>query len=149
MHFLQRPGRVILLVLAGYGVASIGFGLSNNLLLSLACLCCTGACNTISVVVRKTLQQVITPNRLRGRVSAISSLFSGLADELGAFESGGTAALFGPVASVVAGGIGTLVVAGLVALACPALARIGPLHTLRPTEPDLEPPLAIVPRTTT
>jgi MFS family permease len=138
----QRPGRVILLIVVSYGVASIGFGLSRDLLLSLACLCVTGACNTISVVVRKTLQQVITPNRLRGRVSAIGSLFSGLADELGAFESGAVAALFGPVVSVVSGGIGTIVVAGLVALVCPALARIGPLHTLRPPEPDPEPPLA-------
>jgi MFS family permease len=144
----QRPGRVMLLIVITYGIASIGFGLSRDLLLSLACLAITGACNTISVVVRKTLQQVITPNRLRGRVSAIGSLFSGLADELGAFESGATAAIFGPVISVVGGGIGTIVVAGLVALVCPALARIGPLHTLRPTEPDPEPPLASTSRST-
>ncbi len=144
----ERPGRLILLTVVSYGIASIGFGLSHNLLLSLVCLAATGACNTISVVVRKTLQQVITPNRLRGRVSAISSLFSGLADELGAFESGATAALLGPVISVVAGGVGTIVVAGLVALACPALARIGPLQTLHPVEADPEPHLASTSRST-
>ena len=134
----ERPGRVLLLAVAGFGIAAVGFGLSRNLALSLACLCMTGACNTISVVVRKTLQQVITPDRLRGRVSAISQLFTGLSDELGSFESGAVAALFGPVVSVVSGGIGTLVVVCLVALRWPALARIGPLHTLRPIEVEPE-----------
>jgi hypothetical protein len=97
----------------------------------------TGAFNTISVVIRRTLQQVITPDRLQGRIAAISSLFTGLSNELGAFKSGATAALFGPVISVVGGGLGTIVGVALVALAWPALARVGPLHTLKPSEADI------------
>jgi MFS family permease len=132
----QHPGRVMLIAVAGFGLATIGFGLSESFLLSLACLFLTGVCDSISVVVRVTLEQVITPDHLRGRVSAINYVFIGFSNEFGMFESGATAALFGPVASVVGGGIGTLlVVAGVVAI-WPQLARIGPLHTLRPLEPD-------------
>ena len=130
----HRPGQIMLGAVALYGLANVGFGLSRDMILSLACLFVAGGCNTLSVVVRKTLQQIITPNRLRGRVSAISQLFTGLSDELGAFESGATAALFGPVLSVAGGGIGAVVVVASIALACPALVRIGPLHTLRPIE---------------
>ena len=136
----ERPGRVLLLMVTGFGIATIGFGLSRDLVLSLACLFFIGAFDSISMVIRQTLQQVITPDRLRGRVAAVHSLFTGLSNELGAFESGLTAALFGPIISVVGGGIGTLVVVTVVALSYPALARIGPLHTLRPTEAEAEPP---------
>jgi hypothetical protein len=130
----QRPGLTLLLTVVGFGIATVGFGLSRDLGLSLVCLFLTGAFNTISVVIRRTLQQVITPDRLQGRIAAISSLFTGLSNELGAFESGAVAALFGPVISVVGGGLGTIVAVPLVALAWPALARIGPLHTLKPSE---------------
>jgi MFS family permease len=134
-----RPGRVLLLAVAGFGLATIGFGLSRDLALSLACLVLAGACNTISAVIRKTLQQVITPNRLLGRANAIIFLFTDLSNELGAFESGAVAAIFGPVISVVGGGLGTVTTVALVALAWPALARIGPLHTLHPVdEPNAE-----------
>ena len=135
----QRPGRVLLLTVAGFGVATIGFGLSRDLTLSLACLFLSGAFDAISVVIRGTLEQVVTPDRLRGRVAAIDSLFVGLSNELGAFESGATAALFGPVVSVVGGGIGTLVVVALVALGFPTLARVGPIHTLHPAESPAAP----------
>lgn len=135
----ERPGRVLLLMVAGFGVATIGFGLSRDLVLSMVCLAFIGATDSVSMVIRQTLQQVITPDRLRGRVAAVSSLFVGMSNELGAFESGATAALFGAVVSVVGGGVGTLVVVALVALAWPALARIGPLHTLRPLESEAEP----------
>ena len=84
----------------------------------------------------------MTPDHLRGRVSAVEKVFVGFSNELGAFESGGVAALFGPIASVVSGGIGTLVVVGAVAVVWPALARIGPLHTLRPPESAILPPRA-------
>jgi MFS family permease len=131
----ERPGRVLLLVVAGFGLATIGFGLSRNLALSLVCLFLTGAFDSISMVIRDTLQQMMTPDHLRGRVAAVEHLFVGFSNELGAFESGATAALFGPIASVVGGGIGTLAVVLVVALAWPALARIGPLHALRPLEP--------------
>jgi MFS family permease len=137
----QRPGRVLLLVVGGFGLATVGFGLSRDLLLSLACLCVAGALDSVSAVIRATLQQMITPDRLRGRVAAVEQVFVGFSNELGAFESGATAALFGPVVSVVGGGIGTLLVVLIVALAWPALARIGPLHTLQPLDLDVERPL--------
>jgi len=128
----RRPGRVLLFVVAGYGLATIGLGLSQNFLLSLACLFVTGLCDSVSVVIRLTLEQVITPDALRGRVSAIKSVFVGFSNEFGAFESGATAALFGPVASVVGGGIGVLLVVAVIRRVWPDLWRIGPLHTLRP-----------------
>ena len=136
----ERPGRVLLLVVAGFGVATVGFGLSRNLVLSLACLFFVGAFDSISMVIRQTLQQVITPDRLRGRVASVSFLFIGMSNELGAFESGAVAALFGPIFAVVSGGVGTLVVVAAVAVAWPTLARLGPLHSLRPIEPEDERP---------
>lgn len=132
----RQPGRVLLLVVAGFGLATIGFGLSRNVYLSLVCLFCVGACDSISMVIRGTLEQALTPERLRGRVVAVYQLFTAMSNELGAFESGATAALFGPIMSVVGGGFGTLVVVAAVALAWPALARVGPLHTLRAVDPD-------------
>ena len=102
----QQPGRVLLTVVAGYGVATIGLGLSRDFFLSLACLFATGMFDSVSVVIRLTLEQLITPDELRGRVSAIKSVFVGFSNEFGAFESGATAALFGPIASVVGGGFG-------------------------------------------
>lgn len=129
----REPGRVLLAAVAGYGVATIGLGLSRDFFLSLACLFATGVFDSVSVVIRLTLEQVITPDALRGRVSAIKSVFVGFSNEFGAFESGATAALFGPVASVVGGGIGVLVVVVAIARVWPELWRIGPLHTLRPS----------------
>jgi MFS family permease len=132
----KRPGRALLFTVGGFGLATIGFGLSRHLWLSLSCLFLTGVFDEVSVVIRMTLEQVITPDRLRGRVSAVNYVFIGFSNELGSFESGSTAALFGPVVSVVGGGIGTLVVVAIVALAFPALRAIGPLHTLKPVEVD-------------
>jgi hypothetical protein len=128
----ERPGRALLIAVTGFGIATVGFGLSTSLLLSLACLFLTGLCDSVSNVLRATLEQMVTPDHLRGRVSAVEKVFVGFSNELGAFESGAVAAFFGPIVSVVSGGIGTLVVVGCVALIWPALARIGPLHTLRP-----------------
>jgi MFS family permease len=134
----QHPGRVLLLVVAGFGLATVGFGLSTNVYLSVACLFLTGAFDSVSMVIRETLQLMLTPDHLRGRVRAVEHMFIGFSNELGAFESGAVAALFGPIISVVSGGIGTVVVVAVVALAWPALARIGPLHTLKPLENPLE-----------
>ena len=128
----QRPGKVLLLVVAGFGVATIGFGLSRSFALSLACLFLTGVFDNVSVVIRLTLEQMITPDHLRGRVSAINYVFIGFSNEFGAFESGATAALFGPTLSVVGGGLATLLVVAIVRGAWPQLARIGPLHSLAP-----------------
>ncbi len=130
----QRPGRVLLVVVAGFGLATIGFGLSRSFALSMACLFLTGVFDNVSVVIRLTLEQTITPDHLRGRVSAINYVFVGFSNEFGAFESGATAALFGPTLSVVGGGFATLLVVAIVGSAFPQLARIGPLHTLAPRE---------------
>jgi predicted MFS family arabinose efflux permease len=128
----QRPGLVMIAAVVGFGVATIGFGLSETFWISMVCLILTGALDMLSVVIRVTMEQALTPDHLRGRVSSINFLFIGLSNELGAFESGATAALFGTVASVVGGGIGTLIVVAAVALTWPQLLRVGPLHTLRP-----------------
>jgi MFS family permease len=127
-----RPGRVLLAAVAGFGLTTIGFGLSRDVRLSLLCLYLTGVCDNLSVVIRLTLEQMITPDALRGRVSAVKHLFVSMSNEIGAFESGATAALFGPIVSVVGGGLATIGVVGVVLWAWPVLGRLGPLHTLRP-----------------
>src|SRR5687768_63240 len=127
-----RPGHVLLWSVAGFGVATIGFGLSRSFALSLGCLFLTGIFDNISVVIRLTLEQTITPDHLRGRVSAINYVFIGFSNEFGAFESGATAALFGPTLSVVGGGLATLLVVAIVATTWPQLVRLGPLHSLVP-----------------
>jgi len=126
----NHPGRVLLWAVAGFGVAMIGFGLSRSFALSLGCLFLTGVFDNISVVIRLTLEQMITPDHLRGRVSAINYVFIGFSNEFGAFESGATAALFGPTLSVVGGGFATLMVVLMVRSIWPQLTRIGALHTL-------------------
>lgn len=134
----ERPGRALLGAVAGYGLATVGFGVSQHLALSLACLFLVGVCDNVSVVIRLTLEQVITPDALRGRVSAVKHLFVSMSNEIGAFESGVTAALFGPVVSVVAGGLATFGVVGFVMWRWPVLAGLGPLHTLQPIADNLE-----------
>jgi MFS family permease len=124
---MRRAGRTLLLAVAGFGVAMIGFGLSRDPLLSFALLALTGALDNISIVVRGTLVQLLTPDAMRGRVSAVNSIFIVASNELGAFESGITAKWFGPVPSVVMGGIGTLIVVGAVAWRWPAVRRLGRL----------------------
>lgn len=129
-----KPGRALLVAVIGFGLATIGFGISTNFALSAFCLFLTGAFDSVSVVVRLTLEQSLTPDRLRGRVSAINYVFIGFSNEFGTFESGLTAGLFGTVPSVVAGGIGTIVVVLGVAAIWPQLLRLPPLHTLQPAE---------------
>lgn len=124
---IERAGRTLLAVVVGFGVATIVFGLSRSYALSLAMLFLTGAFDIVSVVIRHTLVQLLTPDQMRGRVSAVNSMFIGASNELGGFESGLVAAWFGPTFSVVSGGVGTLVVVALVALAWPQLARYGRL----------------------
>jgi hypothetical protein len=89
----------------------------------MAALAVSGAADMVSVVIRQTLVQLETPDAMRGRVSAVNSVFIGASNQLGEFESGATAALLGPVGSVVLGGLGTLVVAGLWLRLFPALAQ--------------------------
>jgi MFS family permease len=125
---LRHAGPVLLRAVALFGLATIVFGLSRSYWLSLLALAVAGAADSVSVVIRLTLSQLGTPDRLRGRVSAIHSLFIGTSNELGNFESGALAALAGPVVSVVAGGVGTLAAVGLVALKWPEIRRLGRLE---------------------
>jgi MFS family permease len=131
----KQPGRVLLVTVVGFGLSTIGFGLSRNLGLSLLMLLLTGVFDNVSVVIRATIEQSLTPDVMRGRVSAIHSVFIGLSNELGSFESGLTAALVGPVWSVVGGGLATLAVVLIVAWRFGELARLPPLHTLKPLPP--------------
>jgi len=94
-----------------FGLALMVFGLSDSFILSMVALAVSGAADNISVVTRLTLMQMETPDEMRGRVAAVNGVFIGASNELGEFESGLTAALWGPVASVVGGGLGTLAIA--------------------------------------
>ncbi len=107
----RRVGRTLLWSVAGFGLCMVVFGLSTSFWLSMLVLALSGALDTVSVVVRQTLVQLDTPDGMRGRVSAVNSVFIGASNQLGEFESGATAALLGPVGSVVVGGLGTLLVA--------------------------------------
>ena len=124
---LRHAGRDLLWAVIGFGLATIVFGLSQNFCLSLAMLFCTGAVDNISVIVRHTLVQMLTPDAMRGRVSAVNGMFIGASNELGGFESGMVAYYFSPQISVVSGGVGTLLVVGVVALCCTQLRRYGRL----------------------
>ena len=129
---LASPGRAMLWAVAGFGVAIIGFGLSQWYWLSFAALIVSGMCDNISVVVRSSLVQFLTPDALRGRVTGVNQMFIGSSNEVGALRAGLMGALVGPVAAVVIGGLGTLGVVAAVAWAVPALRRVPALHTLRP-----------------
>jgi MFS family permease len=122
---MQKAGRTLLFAVAGFGVATIIFGVSKSFWLSMGALLAVGACDNISVVVRHTLVQLLTPDAMRGRVSAVNNVFIGSSNELGAFESGMTAAFFGPVISVVGGGIGTILVVLLVLWIWPGVRKLG------------------------
>jgi hypothetical protein len=134
---LQKAGRAMLWAVAVFGLATVAFGLSTWFWFSLLMLLACGAADTVSIVVRHTLVQTLTPDDKRGRVSAVNNLFIGTSNELGGFESGTVAQIFGPtigqtlvagaVISVVSGGIGTIIVVGAVALIWPQIRRYGKL----------------------
>lgn len=119
----RKVGPWLMGSVAAFGLATVVFGLSEHFGLSLIALAITGAFDNISVVMRQTLVQLETPNEIRGRVSAVNSIFIGASNQLGEFESGATAALLGPVGSVVMGGVGTLFVALAWTRLFPGLAR--------------------------
>lgn len=125
-----RAGRTLLWSVAAFGGATIVFGLSQNYWLSLLMLFVIGASDNISVVIRQTLVQTLTPDSMRGRVSAVNQVFIGASNELGGLESGVTAKLFGPVASVVGGGLGTILVVLGVARKWPQISRLRSLKEL-------------------
>ena len=129
---IRRAGKTLLWCVTGFGIATILFGLSPVLWFSLLMLFALGAFDSVSVIIRGTIVQLVTPDEMRGRVSAVNNIFIGTSNEFGALESGITAALFGPVVSVVAGGIGTIVAVLGVAKLWPETRKIGALdRTLR------------------
>jgi MFS family permease len=117
----SRVGATMLWCVAGFGVFTIMFGLSHNMVVSLAALALVGATDMVSVVIRGTLVQLATPDEMRGRVNAIDMLFIGTSNEFGQFESGITAQWLGTVPAVVLGGVGTLVVIAIWAWRFPEL----------------------------
>ena len=127
---LQRAGPALMWSVAGFGLATIVFGLSKNAYLSFAMLFLTGAFDSISVVVRSTLVQMLTPDAMRGRVSAVNAIFIGSSNELGEFESGIAARFFGAVAAVVGGGVGAIVAVLVVSAVWPSLLKLGTMHDL-------------------
>jgi MFS family permease len=124
----RRAGLRLFVCVAIFGAATVIFGLSRNLWLSMAALAVLGAADMISVIIRGSLLQLATPPEMRGRVSAVNSLFIGASNELGEFESGLTAQWLGVVRATVAGGVGALVVAGAWAALFPALRRADGLN---------------------
>ncbi|MCC7305029.1 MAG: MFS transporter [Alphaproteobacteria bacterium] len=119
--FALRPMKTIsaqrlLLVVTGFGICMIGFGLSEYFWLSMLFLALSGAFDSVSMIIRGTMMQLLTPDRMRGRVAAVNSMFIISSNEIGAFESGVAAKLFGLVPSVVIGGVGTLIVVATAAL---------------------------------
>jgi len=119
----RRVGHLMFAAVAVFGLATLVFALSKLFIVSLVALAISGAADMVSVVIRQSLVQLETPNEMRGRVSAVNSVFIGASNQLGEFESGATAALLGPVGSVVLGGLGTLLVAALWMRLFPALAQ--------------------------
>ncbi len=148
---MKKAGRAMLIAVGMFGLATIGFGLSRNFLLSFLMVFLIGAFDNISVVVRHTLVQVLTPDSMRGRVSAVNNIFIGASNELGGLESGVTARLFGQMAlgagwassaaaakgwgataSVVFGGIGTIITVVAIAILFPGILRFGRLDQAKP-----------------
>jgi MFS family permease len=124
----RHAGRTLFLAVTGFGLATIVFGLSTTFWLSVLMLALIGAMDNVSVVIRSTLMLIRTPDEMRGRTSAVNSIFISTSNELGGFESGLTAALFGPVISVVGGGIGTILVVLAVAKIWPEMRRLTTLE---------------------
>lgn len=138
---MQRAGKTLLWSVVAFGIFTIIFGFSRSFPLSLLMLILLGAVDMISVVIRHTLVQLLTPDHMRGRVQAVNGLFIGASNELGGFESGAVASLFdrpddpafGPTVSVVSGGIGTIVVVAIVACLSPGLRKYDRLGDGAPT----------------
>jgi MFS family permease len=126
---LQKAGRTLLWAVVVFGLATIGFGFSRSFWLSFAMLFLCGASDYISVVVRHTLVQLLTPDEMRGRVSAVNSLFIGTSNQMGEFESGFVASWSGPIFAVVSGGVGTILVVIATAIIWPEIRKYGRLDT--------------------
>jgi MFS family permease len=132
----ERAGRAIIVATIGFGLATIVFGLSQNFYLSLAMLFLTGVFDNVSVVIRHSLVQLLTPDDMRGRVNAANQVFIGTSNEVGKIESGVTAWLVGPVISVVAGGAGVIAVVAFIASRFREVRSLGKLTDVDPGVPD-------------
>jgi MFS family permease len=132
---IARGGPALLWAVAAFGVATIVFGLSESFPLSLAALFALGAADNISVVIRSTVVQLLTPDPMRGRVAAVNTIFIGTSNEIGEFESGLAAEYLGTVAAVAGGGVMTILTVFAVAAVWPQLSRLGSLEDLQPAEP--------------
>ncbi|MPZ57405.1 MAG: MFS transporter [Rhizobiales bacterium] len=128
---IQRAGRVMFAGVAMFGITTTVFALSTSFVLSLAMLAILGAADMVSIVVRQTLVQLRTPDEMRGRVSAVNSLFVGTSNQLGDFRAGVSAALFGTVSAVLIGGVGALFVAGICVKLFPDLFKVDRLDEQR------------------
>jgi MFS family permease len=132
---MKNAGKTLLWAVAGFGVATIIFGLSKWFLLSVLMLALLGGLDNISVVIRGTLLLTHTPDEMRGRISGVNSIFIGISNELGSFESGFAAALLGPVIAVVGGGVCTILIVIIAARIWPEMRN---LKTLDVPAPDVE-----------
>ena len=129
---MQRPGLMLLWAVAGFGASVVVFGFSHWFWLSFLALLATGAFDNVSVVVRQSLVQLLTPNHLRGRVTSVNQIFVGSSNEIGTLRAGLMAALIGPVGAVVWGGLGTILTVLVIARAVPQLKAVAALDQLRP-----------------
>lgn len=130
----RRAGRTLLRAVAAFALCIIGFGVSRNFGLSVALLAISGMADNVSVLIRSTLLQVLTPAHLLGRVSSVNAIFVGSSNELGAFESGVAAKLLGTIPAVVLGGAASLGVVGVIGAGVPRLRRLGRIDELTPQE---------------
>ena len=128
---MQKSGRNLLWSVAGFGLATIVFGFSTSFWLSIVMLFLTGVFDQVSMVIRHTLVQLLTPDEMRGRVTAVNSVFISASNNLGGMESGLVAHWYGPIFSVVSGGIGSIVVVVITAIASPRLRRFGSLTDIQ------------------
>jgi MFS family permease len=137
----RRPGLLMLWSVAGFGASMTLFSYSTVLWLSLLALFLSGAFDNYSVVVRHSLVQLMTPDALRGRVTAVNQLFIGSSNEISALRAGLSAALFGPVMAAGIGGLGTIAVTGLIAWLAPSLKHVPPLHKIQAESEEDDRPL--------
>lgn len=140
----RSAGQTMLWSVAVFGLATIVFALSTSFLLSLAALIVIGGSDMVSMVIRQTMIQMTTPDAMRGRVSAVSSVFVGASNQLGSFEAGVMASLLGAAAASVVGGFGTLIVVAAIAFYFPELRKADQLHAIQPALPADENEIAAI-----
>jgi MFS family permease len=138
----RAAGPTILMAVAGFGLCSVLFGLSRSMPLSLVALGLIGVCDSISVVIRSTLQLTLTPDHMRGRVGSVHYMFVGMSNEFGEFESGVVASILGATAAVVVGGVGTILVVPAIIVLWPELRRLRRIETVELPAPH--PPAVVV-----